>query len=80
MLVPTTAVALKPGRLNRRVVATLQKQGLIEPIQVRDAGICDGTQLYSTFDEDPYGDDRVRAAAHLGWPTVLVAVMGRYEP
>jgi hypothetical protein len=54
---------------------TLQKQGQIEPLQVQklEAG------QYITFDEDAHGNEIVCAAQELGWTTLLIVEMKRYE-
>lgn len=47
----------------------LQKQGQIEPLQVRAVG-----GGYRAFFQDPWGDEIIYAARELGWPTLLVLV------
>ena len=58
----------------RRMKAVLQKQGQIEPLQVRQVG-----DKYVIFKADPWGNEIVHAAKELGWTTLAVAVMKRYE-
>lgn len=55
----------------RKMMTVLRKQGQIEPLQV--------TQEYKTFPQDVYGEEILLAAKALGWDTLLVVVMRRYE-
>ena len=58
----------------RRMVAVLEKQGQIEPLQVHATN--DG---YITFDNDVWGNAIVMAARALGWTTLLIVLMPRYK-
>ena len=58
----------------RKMREVLQKQGQIEPLQVC---VVDGK--YVTFDQDPWGESIIAAAKELGWTTLLVVEMRRYE-
>ena len=67
-------------RTIRRMEDVLRKQGQIEPLQVKKHCLLrDGTQVYMTFDQDVYGADIVNAARSLGWPTLLIVEMEKYE-
>ena len=58
----------------------LLKQGQIEPLQVSVyLQVFGGEPVYRTFLEDPHGAEIVYAARALGWPTLLISVMKRYE-
>lgn len=59
----------------KRMAATLRKQGQIEPLQVKPYA----PGLYTTFDEDAWGNELVAAAQQLGWSTLLVSVADAYE-
>jgi hypothetical protein len=60
----------------RRMMAVLEKQGQIEPLQVR---IASGVPQYRTFRQDTYGNEILMAARALGWPTILIVEMKRFE-
>lgn len=64
-----------------RMRDVLVKQGQIEPLQVQVyAPKSDLNEaVYITFDEDPHGAVIVRAAQSLGWPTLLIVEMNKYE-
>lgn len=79
MIVPITQVAYETVRPTRwevkRMKSVLLHQGQIEPLQVRE----EPSGLYCIFNEDPWGAAMILAAHELGWSTMLVAVMKRYE-
>ena len=58
-----------------RMVKVLEKQGQIEPLQVK----LDSDGNYVTFSQDAWGAEIVGAARKLGWPTLLIHVTNRYE-
>lgn len=58
----------------RKMRETLQKQGQIEPLQVHKVG-----DSYVVFHDDPWGNEIVYAARELGWDTLLIVEMKRYE-
>lgn len=58
----------------RKMRKVLEKQGQIEPLQVYRF---DGK--YHAFDQDPWGESIIAAARQLGWTTLLVVEMRRYE-
>ena len=64
-----------PLRDIRIMSSVLQRQGQIEPLQVRE--YCPGT--YITCEEDVWGAAIVHAAKALEWPTLLICVVTRYE-
>jgi hypothetical protein len=57
------------------MVAVLQKQGQIEPLQVRDN--LDGT--YTPYEQDVWSDPMILAARQLNWPTMLIGITDVYE-
>ena len=57
-----------------RMISTLQKQGQIEPLQV-SAVYGD----YRPFHEDVWADAIICAARELGWNTLLITTMTKYE-
>jgi len=59
----------------KKVMAILDKQGQIEPMQVKVLG----PDSYTTFEHDPWSDTRILAAKQLGWKTLLIAPMHKYE-
>jgi hypothetical protein len=63
-----------------KMAEVLKKQGQIEPLQVqvysRNAW---REPTYITFDTDVHANDIVEAAKTLGWDTILIAVVKRYE-
>ena len=62
-----------------RVKSVLERQGQIEPLQVRAlATPIDGVK-YTTFDCDAWGNEILVSARALGWKTVLIVVMKKYE-
>lgn len=58
-----------------RMAATLRRQGQIEPLQVRPYA----PGLYTTFDDDAWGNELATAAQQLGWSTLLVSVAGLHR-
>jgi hypothetical protein len=62
----------------RKMKDVLKRQGQIEPLQVRNIHH-PSLQYYRTFREDTHAADIVMAARKLGWSTILVTVMERYE-
>jgi len=64
----------------QKMAHVLQKQGQIEPLQVAEYCIQDGSWVYVTHYNDPHGSDIALAAARLGWTTLLVVVNTRYIP
>jgi hypothetical protein len=58
----------------KKMKAALEKQGQIEPLQVQPH-----ENGYTLFSEDPWGNETVQAARELGWKTLLVVEMRRYE-
>jgi len=58
----------------RKMEAVLNKQGQIEPLQVRVVA----PNKYETFAQDTHGNDIIAAAYNLGWPTVIITVVTRY--
>lgn len=54
-----------------KIKGVLNKQGQIEPLQVDSNYVC--------FNQEPYGAEIIEAAKELGWTTLLVSVMDRYE-
>lgn len=64
----------------RKMESVLNKQGQIEPLQVKHyATRDDGVDVFITCDDDVHATDIVLAARNLGWPTLLVAVVQKYE-
>jgi len=59
----------------RKMKEVLERQGQIEPLQVRPY-----TPIsFITFEEDTYGAALVQAAKELNWPTLLIVEMKRYR-
>lgn len=58
----------------RKMKATLSKQGQIEPLQVYKID-----DHYIVFHDDPWGNEIVYAARELGWTTLLVVDVKKYE-
>ena len=81
MVVPIEQVCIREGRsapprlFVKQMAEVLKRQGQIEPLQVKRGA--DG--LYHTFLVDPHGDEITHAAKMLGWTTLLVVEMERYE-
>lgn len=64
----------------RKMESVLSKQGQIEPLQVKHyATRKDGMDVFITCDEDVHGADIVQAALNLGWPTLLVTIVQKYQ-
>lgn len=60
----------------RKMEKVLREQGQIEPLQVRwstDIG------AFITFPDDPWGAETFVAARNLGWETIGIVEMRRYE-
>jgi hypothetical protein len=78
MEVPIETVIPRPDSSSlsavSKVKATLVKQGQIEPLQVQWTG-----QHWTTFSQDPWGNEIIHAARELGWNTILIVEMRRYE-
>jgi len=78
MIVPIEQViptADSPSKWSiRKMMEVLKRQGQIEPLQVAEVN-----GKYLSFAQDAYGNDIVYAARALGWSTILIAVMARYE-
>jgi hypothetical protein len=83
-VVPIESISLHNGTNSKRSVRTmmevLKKQGQIEPLQVRKHIPKSGPPFYTTFNEDVHGEDIVRAAQELEWPTILITVERKYIP
>lgn len=62
----------------RAMERTLQKQGQIEPLQVRLIPSLSEPDKYMPYEQDTWGNEIVVAARHLGWKTLLVLVTDRY--
>jgi hypothetical protein len=58
----------------KKTMEVLERQGQIEPLQVWEQ---DGA--YVIYGQEPYGAEILEAAKRLGWPTLLIVVMMRYE-
>lgn len=58
----------------RKMKEVLIKQGQIEPLQVHKID-----KHYIVFHDDPWGNEIVYAARELGWKTLLIVEMKRYE-
>lgn len=58
----------------RRMRTVLQRQGQIEPLQVKSVG-----DKFIPFSQDVWADEIIFAARALGWDTLLITVMKRYE-
>ena len=58
----------------RKMKAVLMKQGQIEPLQVYKLD-----DNYLVFHDDPWGNEIIYAARELGWKTLLIVEMKRYE-
>lgn len=80
-VVPIKQVIPATDNLSKRAVYKMRdilvKQGQIEPLQV--AVYEPTTPTYITFHQDLHGNEIMAAAKLLGWPTVLIVVMKRYE-
>ena len=61
----------------RKMVAVLQKQGQIEPLQVHPID-SDG-EKFIVFEQDAWANEIVFAARALEWPTLLVGITDTYE-
>ena len=61
----------------RKMKDVLNKQGQIEPLQVRH--LLGSDSMFTTFEQDAHGDDIIHAARDLGWKTLLISVMQKYE-
>jgi hypothetical protein len=59
----------------RKMKAVLEKQGQIVPLQVRRIS----DDCYVVFHADPWANELIRAAHELGWTTLLITEMRRYE-
>jgi hypothetical protein len=57
-----------------KMMRTLVKQGQIEPLQVHPYG-----GKYIVFQDDPWANEIIYAARQLGWPSLIIVVMKRYE-
>jgi hypothetical protein len=57
-----------------RMMRVLQTQGQIEPLQVK--AVNGG---FVTFDEDAWGSEILLAARILGWKTILIVEVTRYQ-
>jgi hypothetical protein len=64
----------------RKMKRTLEKQGQIEPLQVRLIRGFGMPDSYTIFHDDPWGNEILWAARELGWKTILIVEMQRYEP
>ena len=77
MVVPITRVIpcdKYSSFFTRKMKRVLEKQGQIEPLQVRKyAG------EYHVFPQDVHGSEIVYAARELGWDTLLVVVMEKFK-
>lgn len=63
----------------RKMESVLQRQGQIEPLQVKHyATRDDGVDVFITCDEDVHGADIVMAARNLAWSTLLITVVQKY--
>lgn len=58
----------------RRMKAVLQRQGQIEPLQVRAHG-----DKFIPFAADAWGNEIIHAARELGWKDILIVVIEKYE-
>jgi hypothetical protein len=58
----------------RKMKSVLLQQGQIEPLQVHKFD-----EHFIVFHDDPWGCEVVYAARELGWPTLLIAEMKKYE-
>jgi hypothetical protein len=59
----------------RKMVEVLDRQGQIEPLQVKVLA----ENSYTTFEQDAWGDEIIYAAKRLGWKTLLIAPQHKYE-
>jgi hypothetical protein len=94
MVVPFDRIIAHNDPSNRdiRVMKdVLNRQGQIEPLQVRvyhpaiydtdsngEEFMLSGAR-YITCEEDVWGPAIVHAARHLGWPTLLICVVDKYQ-
>lgn len=77
-VVPIEVVINACDSSRRQVVKmadVLRRQGQIEPLQVQVYA----PDVYITWHQDVHGNDIVQAAKLLGWPTLLVTVVNRFE-
>ena len=58
----------------KKMAKVLERQGQIEPLQVYKI-----VEHYFVFQDDPHGNDIVYAARQLGWPTLLIVEMRKYD-
>jgi hypothetical protein len=58
----------------KKMKTVLEKQGQIEPLQVEWNG-----HHWIPFEADAHGNDIVKAAMELGWTTILIVEVPRYE-
>ena len=65
----------------KKMVHVLRAQGQIEPLQVaKYVSFPDSREdVFITFCEDVHGADIVNAALELGWTSILVVEMPRYN-
>lgn len=63
--------------MTRKMVEVLARQGQIEPLQVRPSILM--RDHFVCFSQDPHAPEILAAAKILGWKTVLIACMPRYE-
>ena len=61
----------------RKMVDVLKKQGQIQPLQVRRSE--HNEYIYQTFKQDVFAAETIMAARQLGWPTILITIVDRYE-
>lgn len=79
-VIPSTDRTSSRGSI-LKMVEVLKKQGQIEPLQVKVFSRDDYRMptSYITFDADVHAPDIVSAAITLGWPTLLIAVVRKFE-
>jgi hypothetical protein len=79
MVVPIENVIPYYPATSRRAVArmraVLEIQGQIEPLQVRRVT----DNHWCAFAADPWGAEIIQAAQELGWQTLLIVEMAKYE-
>ena len=63
----------------RRMTEVIERQGQIEPLQVREIESVGDVRMFETFMTDVWGSAILRAAHLLNWDNILVVVMRRYE-
>ena len=61
----------------RKMMDVLKRQGQIQPLQVRRSQ--HNEYIYQTFKQDVFAAETIMAARQLGWPTILIAVVDRFE-